>query len=779
VKKRGSITVFLSLVLILLFSLVVTTIEAARLKGAQAYVQMLSCMAGDSVKAMYYYPLFEQYGLLGVLSGDKEGYFSEDKIEKSLKTDLTYGLSGLGGGMLKFSEPSIEVTGVKTMLTSEAEELMKQIKLQAVLEGVGSEVINGIADNGFEEVAVIGKVHKKQEEALQQTATVTRELLRLMELLDGVKTDKNGLSFDKEGNLRTTSVFLKRICALTEEERKEKYTNKEVYEAIKNNFYSPKALAEELLLLLEKGVEFQAEVSVCDLELAEYRKRKNEIKEELSAVLPEEEKRLLQAEGEILSGKIRTTVERRDELIEWLDISAMDMEEKYGRLKKELEQLEPLLKEALEILSALENKQFGAKLSVDAYEEFLKEIEKELSKELYEVFWGELQRIKIYAGMSEEGWQVSKMRKTLEANQALLEELKLVSFSPEQLREHSVSVKRITERIEEYSVDGLWLPYGKIVVQKTVQGNVFLALEQVITGSILALAGVEEGELSGRYLEGQALPSAGYSTEFLQTELLACFEEISSLFQKEGALRVLKAGGTYATDVLALEWYLKNYFGCYGSEKEGTRIAYEREYLLFGEKGDRRNLLSAVLYLVAIRMLFSMTAIWKDAGKMSQLELAALSMAGFTGIPALVSVLKYSLLLLWSMEEAFIEVAMLLDGKKVPLISMDSKVDFAELFTFSPLMVKKKVAGQAGVVGRSYEEYLQVLSLLKGKNNKLYRAMDLIQENIRYRYQDGFRMKNVVTEVAFRVETVLEQKIQTKFWKEEIYRILSENTVTY
>ena len=52
-KQKGSITVFLSLVLVLLFSFILTTLEAARITGATAYLSMISKISSDSFFAHY------------------------------------------------------------------------------------------------------------------------------------------------------------------------------------------------------------------------------------------------------------------------------------------------------------------------------------------------------------------------------------------------------------------------------------------------------------------------------------------------------------------------------------------------------------------------------------------------------------------------------------------------------------------------------------------------------------------------------------------------------
>ena len=79
---------FLSLVLVLLFSFVMTTLEAARIRGATAYFSMISDMAGDSVLASYYYPLFQNYRIFGVDAGDEEGFFTQRDIGEKLNENI-------------------------------------------------------------------------------------------------------------------------------------------------------------------------------------------------------------------------------------------------------------------------------------------------------------------------------------------------------------------------------------------------------------------------------------------------------------------------------------------------------------------------------------------------------------------------------------------------------------------------------------------------------------------------------------------------------------------
>ena len=215
-------------------------------------------------------------------------------------------------------------------------------------------------------------------------------------------------------------------------------------------------------------------------------------------------------------GADRKKVEQqRDELLEWLDIARMDMEEQYVALQSELRAVIPLLSEAEKILAGLESKQLGAQLSVREYEEYLKQQKEKISKELYEVFSVELQRLKLYAGLSESGYRIAEMRKETEKNRILLEAFVWPEFCNLSLQELLECVQAAEKEMEEYSVETLWFTYGTIAPVPEAKENVFSMLDRIATGSVLSLAGVSAEELSGKRLFGQELPSAGRGGEDL------------------------------------------------------------------------------------------------------------------------------------------------------------------------------------------------------------------------------------------------------------------------
>ena len=255
---------------------------------------------------------------------------------------------------------------------------------------------------------------------------------------------------------------------------------------------------------------------------------------------------------------------------------------------------------------------------------------------------------------------------------------------------------------------------------------------------------------------------------------------IIQLFQKEDLESVLKDSADAAITATALELYAANYFSCYGEETPVTKLNYEREYLLFGQKKDKENMFYMVLQLLAVRTLFCMVMLLKNPEKMTALQNLSAGVVGFTGMPALAAAAKYALLLLWSVEEALVEVAALLQGKKVAVVGSGGMISFTELFTFQKSLVYQKAKRLPETeAGAEYEDYVTLFSFLVPVQKKTYRVLDLIQENIRYQYLDHFRIRNVVTEICFQTQVRVKEKFDVGMFSDTAYELEWQEQCSY
>lgn len=770
--RKGSITVFLSLVLVLLFSFLLTTLEAARIQGAEAYLSMISNMAGDSFLAGYYYPLFRDYRLFAVNAGDEDGEFSIDALEEEMQTNVAYGMEGIQGGLLQFRNTTVEIEEYTSLLSAGKAEFLSQVRQQAVLDGLTLPMQELFSGEQIKEVAVTGKLYREQESALEATATVTTELLKLMELTDGVSVTNSGIRFDKEGNVKREEVFIKQILPLEKEEIASLYENKMVYRAVSDSFFRAEDIAKRIKGLLNDAKEYAKKISACESRMAQYDRRIEILEEKLETFSLQEEadeNELRQTEEE-LEEKIKEWKDEKKKKKSYEDRRGdilTKAKTEYNGLKKKLQKIQEKTEEALRVTNQIEKKQAVAQVAVETYETFLTGTKEDISEELFQTFSGELEMMKYYAGMEESGIYTEQIRESLSANRNLLSVLALSGFSTGNLDEAEKEMDAIMDRIREYTMDGLWFPYGELVANPKSGEDVTGALKELLSEGILSLVGVGDS-LSKKSLDGGSLPSEELEKEKKSDELMDCVGEVLELFQNGNMEQILEDVQKALSDKTALELYARKYFHAYGEETEDTRLEYEREYLLFGEKADKDNLRDMVLYLLALRTLFCMVMILKQPDRMAELDSFAAGVAGFTGIPVLASVVKYSLLMLWSVEEALVEVSVLMKGRKIPFVG-NGCVEFHELFALSKESIAQKAQRMPERGGNSYSGYLTFLSLLKGTEIKAYRAMDLIQENIRLRYSDSFRIANQITGLSYYTNAFLKPMFDTGFFEPEVY----------
>ena len=86
-RIQGSITIFLSLILLSILALICVCLESARAAGLQASAQMCAVSSLQSVLAGYDRILWEQYGLFFFSDSDREGtrlvQIAKDYAEKN------------------------------------------------------------------------------------------------------------------------------------------------------------------------------------------------------------------------------------------------------------------------------------------------------------------------------------------------------------------------------------------------------------------------------------------------------------------------------------------------------------------------------------------------------------------------------------------------------------------------------------------------------------------------------------------------------------------------
>lgn len=206
---------------------------------------------------------------------------------------------------------------------------------------------------------------------------------------------------------------------------------------------------------------------------------------------------------------------------------------------------------------------------------------------------------------------------------------------------------------------------------------------------------------------------------------------------------------------MALITYGEKQFSRYGKEK-GRTTKYGLEYLAAGKTEEKDNLAYIVNRLLALRLLVNFVYVVSD-GILQEKSLAtATLLAGFTGIPPVITAVQYAILLILAFEEACVDITALLMGKSVPVVKnrANFKMTYEEICLGSRSLFQRKAASVPDKAkgGISYDQYLFALLLTVSKDTLLERMLDLIQYDLRQKYNQSFNIQDAVCIAVYHVD---------------------------
>lgn len=195
--------------------------------------------------------------------------------------------------------------------------------------------------------------------------------------------------------------------------------------------------------------------------------------------------------------------------------------------------------------------------------------------------------------------------------------------------------------------------------------------------------------------------------------------------------------------------YLLDYLGYFGKEKEDGALAYQVEYVLFGNDTDVANLKAMVNTLCVIREGANALYLYGDSAKCAQALAMATAAATLIFMPQMIPLFKHALLLGWAYAESLHDVEVLLAGGNVPLIKDDSSWYYS---LEKALCLGKEEKGASSQKGLDYADYLRVLMLLENEDKLTMRSMDMVEADIRLtKGNERFRLDNCYYEVECEV----------------------------
>ena len=753
----GSVTVFFSLVFTLLLSFALTFYQMAAEAARGSFEFSAAKLAVESFFAAYHYPLYERYHIFGrELEHAEREETGEAFMERLVLADLQEMTAARSGklSLLRRDGAVVDVQDVTymtdengIMFFNEAVAYMKYESMSSFFRLFEEQ------EKEADKVEARLEVMEQKTEVDKAYAELEEEFICLIKFIDGVDLEKYEKYLGGKKIDFLEPYYVKYFSIYEEKEARTYFKREDIFSAYWKDCVNPFYIMEEMQRLLEKW-------SSCKYELSLVKGQLFEITEQIEALLE-------QIEQETLEGQERKEEkeERRKRFIQ-LKKEKQELEEDKEEVEEQIQTIRSMLvKKQNSFLKQCRN----VLESCEAANEILERVDakyvaaREKRKQLQQVFnvqevleekeiamWQEeLQEYDCYE--KEGAYDVERMKQTIQKNTETLAVLLQNTFTKETDYGNVEQYIHVWEKqIAEYTFQGLILDYGNPEAAQMSLKETTQTVSANLSEQMLDLLLVEE--ISDSVLSEENLPSKQYleykqeTTDF--TSLLQ-FEQIERLMQ---LLR--NQDGAGMTEVLAssivFQAYLKEHFHNYlaQGDQKNTVLQYELEYLLSGKESDLQNLTQTVLQVIMMRMVLHFSSILTNAEKRELAEQAAVALAGITGMPALKYVATTVFLFIWSLEEALVDTAALLAGKKVPVYPgvHGGCILFSELLLFTKTMIADKVEQMHDTGGllTDYMDYLHILLFVKEQAIVCYRAMDLIQSNLRKNGVVNFYMKQCI-----------------------------------
>lgn len=756
----GSITVFFSLIFMLLLSFSLTFYQMAAEAARGSFEFSAAQLAVESFFSAYHYPLYERYHIFGreIESAELEET-GEAFMERLVLMDLKEMTTAKSGklSLLRRDGAVVDVQDVTYMTDvngavffNEAVAYMKYASVSSFF-GLFEE-----QEKEAEKVQVRLEVMQQKTEVDKSYAQLEEEFISLIKFVDGVDLEKYEKYLGGK-NIDFLEPYSVKYFSIYEEKEARKYFKREdIFLIYWNHCINPFHVIEEVERLLE-------EWDSCRNALWRIEERMSQMTEQIDQLLRQLEQE--KVEGQEIAEEEESIKEKRNQLL-WLKKEQEELEQEMKEEKEQIRTIRNMLvkkqnsflkqcrnvletcKDANKILESMNTKYEIAREKRKQLQQVLVEQEV-LEDEEIRIWQEELQEYDCY---EDEGiYDLEQMKQTLQKNVESLGFLLQNTFTEEtDYRNVEQCIQSWKKQLAEYTFQGLVLDYGnpkaaQMSLQETIQ-----TVSANLSEKILDLLLVEE--VSEAILEEENLPSKEY-LEY--TQETADFTSLLQFDQIERLMQMLQSqNGADIAEVLSssvlFQAYLKEHFNTYltKNDEESTVLQYELEYLLAGKESDLQNLTQTVLQMIMMRMALHISSILTNAEKREQVEQAAVALAGITGMPALKYVATTVLFFIWALEEAIVDTAALLAGKKVPVYpgSVGGCILFSELLLFTKTMVADKVEHMQAVGGllTDYRDYVHILLFVKEQTMICYRAMDLIQSNLRKNGIVNFNMKQCI-----------------------------------
>lgn len=335
-KFQGSITLFFAMVCMVIVSLLLVTLESARISTVKSCAALTLNQGVDSVLASYYSPLFQDYYLFGCYKPESTEEKRKENLEKSLKKFMgyaTYPMEGLENegdslfSLLTYSIRDVEVQSTISLMDYEADSLYLQaaqaIEYLGLQYGIDTllDSIGVLAD-----LSKVSKVYKMQADAEEKLAKLDSSTLELMGLIDGIEIDCGQLKFTDQNMLQSKQYFVKQYVDFPVCMESVHINHNLVFQSLYEKYEDKHMIYRKCIDYMEELVSLHKKKTICETEKA--------TTEEQIAILSKQMDKMYQSMDDIMK-RIRESEKELEVLNKEENPDIISI----GKLQKQIENL--------------------------------------------------------------------------------------------------------------------------------------------------------------------------------------------------------------------------------------------------------------------------------------------------------------------------------------------------------------------------------------------------------------------------------------------------------
>ncbi|MDO5518925.1 MAG: DUF5702 domain-containing protein [bacterium] len=427
--------------------------------------------------------------------------------------------------------------------------------------------------------------------------------------------------------------------------------------------------------------------------------------------------------------------------------------------------------------------------SINEFETTLKESKDKVDKDTYKGLQDDFKDTKDYVNQLDKNGcdtsvvgNVLNMKSTLSTNSTILDNTVKISEQAKYLPVDKVDevkglVDQLISQYDSYSIKSLHFDYSTLTVEENAK-NPLTAFKSLVDGGLLELVVDDTSKLANTTLDSFSLVSKTVCKD--TPDLNKDEQDNKQLADNLGKGDIKDSGisdslkgyeancesanvkdsktNDIARKVLINEYGVTNFLNLMddlnkdkskdAKEQKATKIKYEQEYLAIGSYNEQDNVKSIVMRTIFMRTAVNYISLLTNSKCRTEAKETATALVGFTGLAPLVLLTSQLILIAWGFEESLVDTRALLDGKNVAFFKQANEfsVEYKDLLLINKETIKKKANkykdNSKSPISLSYNDYLRIYMLMVPSDTLSYRMMDLIQENMRTRYDKQFQLLN-------------------------------------